>query len=112
MSGELHLSVPPELVDAIAAAVAERLAGQLPANTSAPAIEGNGQLAVRKEKAAELLAMSPDTFERTVLPDLRTVRPRNAKGEGRLRLIPVAELEKWLARNAARTLQEELEERR
>jgi excisionase family DNA binding protein len=54
---------------------------------------------LRRAEAAEALGMSLDTFERHVQDELRIVR------RGRLRLIPVAELERWLAQNAARVLQ-------
>jgi len=44
--------------------------------------------------------MSPDSFERYVMPDVRCVY-RN-----RLRLYPVAELQRWLAENAERVLED------
>jgi hypothetical protein len=56
------------------------------------------KLTVTKAEAAELLSMSVDSFERFVMPDVRVVR------RGRLVLVPVAELERWVAENAARTL--------
>jgi hypothetical protein len=42
--------------------------------------------------------MSIDSFERYVQPELRLVR------RGKLRLVPVAEIERWLAANASRAL--------
>jgi hypothetical protein len=57
-------------------------------------------LAHRKPDAARLLSMSVDHFERYVMPDLRVLR------SGRLVLIPQAELERWVERNAARTLED------
>ena len=42
--------------------------------------------------------MSVDSFERYVQPDLKIVRV------GRMRLLQVRELEKWLERSAARVL--------
>jgi hypothetical protein len=54
-------------------------------------------LATRQE-AARLLAMSIDHFERHVQPELRLVR------SGQLVLVPLRELERWVAENAARTL--------
>jgi excisionase family DNA binding protein len=63
---------------------------------SAPA--GLPRLALTREEAARSLGISVDSFERYVQPDLRLVR------KGRLRLVPIAELERWLDRNAARTL--------
>lgn len=44
---------------------------------------------VTREQAAEMLAVSLRTFERHVQRDIRLVRT------GRLRLVPVAEVERW-----------------
>jgi excisionase family DNA binding protein len=57
-------------------------------------------LALSKAEAAECLGVSVDFLEQHVMADLRIVR------RGRRRLIPVAELERWLDRNAARTLED------
>lgn len=56
------------------------------------------RLALAREEAAEALGMSIDSFERHVQPTLRLVRL------GRMRLVPVAELERWLDDNAGRTV--------
>jgi excisionase family DNA binding protein len=56
-------------------------------------------LALRPEQAANALGVSRSFFFASVLPELRVVR------RGRLRLIPVAELERWLDRNAARAFE-------
>jgi hypothetical protein len=58
------------------------------------------RLALTRAEAAAAIGMSVDSFERYVQPDLRLVRA------GRLRLVAVSELEKWLDRNAARTLED------
>ena len=59
-------------------------------------------LAYMKKQACEALGdMSHDSFEKYVLPEVRVIR------RGRLRLIPVSELENWVARNASRTLEVE-----
>jgi hypothetical protein len=99
---ELALAVPPELVEAIAERVAGRIAEQLPPPREREHLELDGQrpLALRKEEAAKALGMSVDSFERHVLPQVRVVRLT-----GRLRLIPVSELERWVAENAALPLQ-------
>jgi len=55
-------------------------------------------LALRPEAAAEALGVSRSFFFAAILPELRVVR------RGRLRLVPVTELEDWLRTNAARTL--------
>lgn len=59
-----------------------------------------GRLALSKPEAAEALGVSVDTLERHIMGELRVVR------RGRLVLIPVRELEAWLERNAARTLED------
>src|SRR4051812_42923967 len=56
------------------------------------------RLALTKREAAEALGMSIDSFERYVQPDLRVVR------RGRMRLIPVRELQRWVDENASKTL--------
>lgn len=56
------------------------------------------KLAYTKLEAAQLLSMSVDSYERHVAPDLRVIR------RGRLVLVPATELEKWVDRNAERTL--------
>lgn len=53
------------------------------------------RLALTKREAAESLGMSLRTFERHVQPDLRAVR-RGRK----IRLFPVAEIQRWLDDNA------------
>lgn len=55
-------------------------------------------LAVRKEDAARLLGMGPDSFERHVMREVRCVR------RGSLKLYPIVELERWLRENSARLL--------
>jgi hypothetical protein len=59
------------------------------------------RLALTREHAARALDMSLDSFERHVQPELRLIR------RGRLRLVPVRELDRWLERNAERVLDEE-----
>jgi hypothetical protein len=56
------------------------------------------RLALTREEAAAAIGMSIDSFERHVQPSLRLVRV------GRLRLVPVAELGRWLEVHAERTL--------
>jgi len=55
------------------------------------------RLALRKSEACEALGISHDYLERHVLPSLRVVR------RGRIVLIPVAELERFLDQTASRT---------
>ena len=57
------------------------------------------RLALSRAEAAESLSMSLDSFERYVQPDLRLVR------RGKLRLVPVSELQRWLDRHAERALE-------
>ena len=56
-------------------------------------------VAVPKPTAAAMLGMSVDSFERYATRDLRCIR------RGRLRLYPVAELERWASDNAERLLE-------
>ena len=56
------------------------------------------RLALSREEAAAALGMSLDSFERHVQPTLRLVRL------GRMRLVPIRELERWLAENAEHVL--------
>jgi hypothetical protein len=56
------------------------------------------RLALTREEAAAALGMSLDSFERYVQPTMRLVRL------GRMRLVPVRELERWLDENAHGTL--------
>jgi hypothetical protein len=58
------------------------------------------RLALTRQEAAAAIGVSTDSFERHVQPELRLVR------RGRLRLVPVRELERWLDANAARTLED------
>ena len=56
------------------------------------------RLAVTRAEAARALGVSLNSFERHVQPELRIVR------RGKLRLIPVREIERWLEENAEWTL--------
>ena len=58
------------------------------------------RLALSKPDAAAALDISINSFERHVQPELRVVR------RGKLRLFPVAELERWLRENSERILEE------
>jgi excisionase family DNA binding protein len=61
-----------------------------------PADRPSRRLALSKAEAAQALGISVDFLEDHVLPELRVVRV------GRRRLIPLAELERWLERHVAR----------
>jgi hypothetical protein len=54
------------------------------------------RLALTREEAADSISMSLNSFERHVQPTIRLVRL------GRMRLVPVSELERWLDENASR----------
>jgi excisionase family DNA binding protein len=56
------------------------------------------RLALTREEAAQSLGVGLTTFKEQIQPDIRIVR------RGRVRMIPVAELERWLAENAERVL--------
>jgi hypothetical protein len=55
-------------------------------------------IALAKPEAAAALGMSVDSFDRYAAPGLRCIR------RGRLRLFPVAELEKWADANAEKLI--------
>lgn len=54
------------------------------------------RVALTREEAAAALGMSLDSFERYVQPELRMLRP------GRMRLVPVSELQAYCERQARR----------
>jgi excisionase family DNA binding protein len=56
------------------------------------------RLALTPEEAAASIGISRDSFDRHVLPEIRAVR------RGRLVLVPVKELEKWVDRSASLAL--------
>jgi hypothetical protein len=56
------------------------------------------RVALSREEAAAALGISVDSFERHVQPEVRMIR------RGKLRLVPVAELERWANASAERTL--------
>ena len=56
------------------------------------------RVALTREEAALSLGMSLDSFERHVQPSLRMVRL------GRMRLVPLTELSRWLDDHAEHTL--------
>jgi excisionase family DNA binding protein len=58
------------------------------------------RLALTRVEAAASLGVSVDSFERYVQQELRLVRA------GRLRLVPVAELERWIESHASRVLED------
>lgn len=67
--------------------------------STAPPLAGPvPRIALSREEAALALGVSLDSFERHVQPDLRLIR------RGRLRLVPVSELERWAAEQAEPTL--------
>ena len=52
-----------------------------------------------RPQAAAAMGMSLDSFERYVQPEVKLVR------RGKLRLVPVGELERWAVENAERVLE-------
>jgi hypothetical protein len=63
-----------------------------------PEIAPVPRIALTREQAAAALGMSLDSFERHVQPELRLIR------RGKLRLVPIRELERWADGAAERTL--------
>jgi excisionase family DNA binding protein len=78
--------VPSSILDLVAS-IAARVAAQV--SVSPP------RLSLRIEEASAALGVSPDYFRENIAPELRIVR------DGRLRLVPVAELQRWLERHAS-----------
>lgn len=52
------------------------------------------RVALTRAEAAASLGLSVNSFERHVQPHLRLIRP------GKVRLVPVTELTRWVERNA------------
>jgi hypothetical protein len=71
-----------------------------PGSESAKRLRGAPRLALTRQEAAAALGMSINSFERHVQPELRLVR------RGKLRLIPVREIERWLEENSDLTLEQ------
>jgi len=51
-------------------------------------------IALTRAQAAQALSISMDSFERYVQPEVKTIR------RGRLVLVPVRELERWVEQNS------------
>lgn len=80
-------------------AARERWLGAGSIDRAAPRRSRNvARVTLSKAEAAAALGMSIDSFERHVQPELRIIR------RGRMRLIPVRELERWATENATLTL--------
>jgi hypothetical protein len=60
------------------------------------------RIALTPPEAAAAIGVGPDFFESYVAPQLRLVR------RGRKRLVPVRELERWVAESASRSVSEEV----
>ena len=51
------------------------------------------RIALTPPEAAAAIGVGPDFFEANVAPELRLIR------RGRKRLVPISELERWIAEN-------------
>ena len=56
------------------------------------------RIALTRSEASRALGISLDSFERYVQPEVRVIR------RGRMRLIPLRDLERWADQNAVLTL--------
>lgn len=63
-----------------------------------PIVAAVPRLALTRAEAAASIGVSLTTFDELVAPDVRMVR------HGRLRLVPVAELERWVIEHAESVL--------
>ena len=61
------------------------------------------RLALTPAEAAASIGVGPDFFDTNVAPELRIVR------RGRKRLVPIAELERWLMENAQQSVVQEMD---
>jgi hypothetical protein len=88
-----------EALNRLAAATSVRL----PTKPDVPAapdvvVHNLPRVTLSREEAAAALGIGLDSFERHVQPDLRMVR------RGRLRLVPIVELERWATEASERTV--------
>ncbi len=60
------------------------------------------RIALTPPEAAAAIGVGPDFFDVNVAPQLRLIR------RGRKRLVPVAELERWVAENAEMPMMEQI----
>jgi hypothetical protein len=60
------------------------------------------RIALTPPEAAAAIGVGPDFFDANVAPELRLIR------RGRKRLVPVVELERWVAESAGRPVGEEV----
>jgi hypothetical protein len=60
------------------------------------------RIALTPSEAAAAIGVGPDFFDANVAPQLRLIR------RGRKRLVPVSELERWVADNAEMPMVEQL----
>ena len=60
------------------------------------------RFALTPPEAAAAIGVGPDFFEENVAPELRLIR------RGRKRLVPVAELERWVAQTASAPMIEQV----
>jgi hypothetical protein len=67
-------------------------------SAATPATASIPRVALSRNEAAASLGISLDSFERHVQPSIRMIR------RGRLRLVPVVELERWADDAAERTV--------
>ena len=73
-----------------------------PKTTTRHEVQPVPRLALSPDEAAAALGVSRDHFDGHILPELRVVR------RGRRKLIPVAEIERWLQRAASVSMATEL----
>lgn len=77
-----------------------RSRGRAKRRLAGPGEMGVPRVALTRAEAAGALGISVDSFERYVQPEVRVIR------RGRMRLIPLGDLERWADENAALTLDE------
>lgn len=60
------------------------------------------RIALTPAEAAAAIGVGPDFFDQNVAPELRLIR------RGRKRLVPIVELERWVAQSAGPAVVEEV----
>lgn len=68
-------------------------------------VDAVARLALTANEPAAALGVSRDFFDEHIAPELRCVR------RGRMKLYPIAELQRWLEREAALTLDDRRREK-
>lgn len=95
----VHSSGKGATFDGLMTMLAETAPALTTIATAIQAAPASPRLTVTPEEAAESLGVSRDSFDRYVKPELRVIR------RGRLVLVPVSELVRWVDENMTAVLE-------